>query len=186
MCFKNTFLWIRFMKTLIRCALQYVADKYVHNKKSERVNLWDFLIIGGKLWGKSTFNVPQKSPTFVGLFRYFAWVWATPPHDAHAWVHLYIGPEGHFRMMIKDQNDEVGIGRHSKREFLRRNVIRLNLLSNSQAPFGNRNPLNEDQNDGQNNKPQLWRGATVDCRVVLDQHVDQQSASPRRFTCLLE
>ena len=90
MCFKNNFLWIRFMKTLIRCALQYVADKYVHNKKSERVNLWDFLIIGGKLWEKSTFNVPQKSPTFVGLFRYFAWVWATPPHDAHAWVHLYI------------------------------------------------------------------------------------------------
>ena len=98
-----------------------------------------------------------------------------PPCDS-------IGPEGHFRMMIKDQNDEVGIGRHSKREFLRRNVIRLNLLSSSQAPFGNRNPLNEDQNDGQNNKPQLWRGATVDCRVVLD----QQSASPRRFTCLLE
>ena len=98
MCFKNTFLWIRFMKTLIRCALQYVADKYVHNKKSERVNLWDFLIIGGKLWEKSTFNVPQKNPTFVGLFRYSAWVWATPPHDAHAWVHL----SGYFVWIIVD------------------------------------------------------------------------------------
>ena len=60
MCFKDTFSWIRFMKTLIMCALQYVADKYVHNKKSERGNLWDLLIIGGKLWEKSTFNVPQK------------------------------------------------------------------------------------------------------------------------------
>ena len=85
-------------------------------------------------------------------------------------------------MMIKYQNEEVGIGRHSEGKFLRRNVTRLSLLSNSQAPFGNGKPLYEEQNDGQHNKPHLWRGATVDCRVVLD----QQSASPRRFTCLLE
>ena len=37
----------------------------------------------------------------------------------------------------KDQNEEVGIGCHSGRVFLRRNVTSLSLLSNSQAPFGN-------------------------------------------------
>ena len=71
MCYKKTFLWPRFMKTFIRCALQYVTDKYVHKKKSERVNLWDFLIIGGKLWEKSTFNLPPKKSHICGTFSIF-------------------------------------------------------------------------------------------------------------------
>ena len=47
---KALFLWLRFIIALMRCALPYVTNKYVKNKKSEHVNLWDFLIIGGKMW----------------------------------------------------------------------------------------------------------------------------------------
>ena len=58
------------MKTLIWCALQYVTDKYVHNKKSERVNLWDFSIIGGKLWEIPLSMSHKKVPH---LLDFFAW-----------------------------------------------------------------------------------------------------------------